>query len=64
MVEENAPDNEQDVALALAAGLAAALAKFPEDVLGAAADARVAVAAFVPPTEPTAEPWPPMRPKE
>ena len=38
-----------------------ALAEFPEDVIAAATQASGAVAKLQAPTDPRAEPWPPMR---
>lgn len=49
-------------ALAKAAGLDKALAEFPEDVAAAAAQALATAGAIRTPTDPAAEPWPPMRP--
>lgn len=49
------------VALAKAAGLDKALADFPEDVAAAAAQALNNAGAMQVPTDPAAEPWPPMR---
>jgi hypothetical protein len=49
-------------ALAKAAGLEKALAEFPDDVAAAAAQALDNAGAVKVPTDPTAEPWPPMRP--
>ena len=49
------------VALAKAAGLEKALAEFPEDVAAAAAQAMNNAGAVRYPTDPAAEPWPPMR---
>jgi hypothetical protein len=49
------------VALAKAAGLEKALAEFPEDVAAAAAQALNNAGAVRYPTNPAAEPWPPMR---
>jgi hypothetical protein len=46
--------------LARRAGLAKALAEFPEDVAAAAEQASSAVAKKAP-SDPRAEPWPPMR---
>jgi hypothetical protein len=43
------------------AGLAKALAEFPEDVAAAAEQASGSVARMKAPTDPRAEPWPPMR---
>ncbi|MDR3537965.1 MAG: hypothetical protein P4L71_15830 [Acetobacteraceae bacterium] len=48
-------------ALAKAAGLDKALADHPEDVYAAAAQALNTAGAIRYPTDPTAEPWPPMR---
>ena len=50
------------VALARAAGLEKALAEFPDDVAAAAAQALDNAGAVKVPTDPRAEPWPPMRP--
>ena len=47
--------------LARRAGLDKALAKFPEDVTAAAEQASGSVAKMKVPTDPRAEPWPPMR---
>ena len=47
--------------LARRAGLDKALAEFPDDVAAAAVSAGNAVARLKPPTEPRAEPWPPMK---
>ncbi len=47
--------------LARRAGLDKALAEFPEDVAAAAEQASVAVARMKAPSDPCAEPWPPMR---
>jgi len=47
--------------LARRARLDKALAEFPEDVAAAAAQAESAVARMKAPTDPRAEPWPPMR---
>ena len=47
--------------LARRAGLDKALAEFPEDVAAAAEQASSAVARMKAPTDPRAEPWPPMR---
>jgi hypothetical protein len=49
-------------ALARAAGLDKALALFPDDVVAAAASAMGNTHAVHIPTDPTVEPWPPMRP--
>ena len=47
--------------LARHAGLDGALAEFPQDVAAAAKQASDAVARMKAPSEPRAEPWPPMR---
>ena len=47
--------------LARRAGLDKALAEFPEDVAAAAEQASGSVARMKAPTDPRAEPWPPMR---
>jgi hypothetical protein len=47
--------------LARRAGLDKALAEFPEDVAAAAEQAGSAAAKMKAPTDPRAEPWPPMR---
>ena len=47
--------------LARRAGLEKALAQFPEDVAAAAKQASDAVAKMKVPSDPHAEPWPPMR---
>ena len=47
--------------LARRAGLDKALAEFPEDVAAAAKMASDSVSRMKPPTDPRAEPWPPMR---
>lgn len=49
-------------ALARAAGLEKALAEFPDDVAAAAAQALDNAGAVKVPTDPAAEPWPPMHP--
>ena len=49
-------------AVARAAGLDKALSDFPEDVEAAAAQALNNAHAIRIPTDPAAEPWPPMRP--
>lgn len=49
------------VALARAAGLHTALVEFPDDVEAAAEQARNNAHGVQLPTDPTAEPWPPMR---
>jgi len=48
-------------ALARAAGLEKALAEFPDDIAAAAAQALNNAGAVKVPTDPAAEPWPPMR---
>ncbi|HVZ07238.1 hypothetical protein [Rhodopila sp.] len=48
-------------ALAKAAGLDKALAAFPDDVKAAAAQALNNAHGVQVPTDPAAEPWPPMR---
>ena len=47
--------------LARRAGLEKALAQFPEDVAAAAEQAASAAARLKAPSDPKAEPWPPMR---
>jgi hypothetical protein len=47
--------------LARRAGLDKALAEFPEDVAAAATQASGSAAKMKAPTDPRAEPWPPMR---
>ena len=47
--------------LARRAGLDKALKEFPEDVAAAAAQAAGAVARMKAPSDPRAEPWPPMK---
>jgi hypothetical protein len=47
--------------LARRAGLEKALSDFPEDVAAAAEQAGSALARMKGPTDPKAEPWPPMR---
>ena len=47
--------------LARRAGLEKALTEFPEDVAAAAEQASGAIARMKAPTDPRAEPWPPMR---
>jgi hypothetical protein len=47
--------------LARRAGLDKALVEFPEDVAAAAEQASGAVARMTAPSDPRAEPWPPMR---
>ena len=47
--------------LARAAGLEKALAEFPEDVAAAAEQALGSAGIIQYPTDPAAEPWPPMK---
>jgi hypothetical protein len=47
--------------LARRAGLDKALAQFPEDVAAAAKQASEVAAKLKAPSDPNAEPWPPMR---
>ena len=47
--------------LARRAGLDKALVEFPDDVAAAAEQAESALARMKAPTDPRAEPWPPMR---
>ncbi|HXP04986.1 MAG TPA: hypothetical protein VN808_12765 [Stellaceae bacterium] len=47
--------------LARRAGLDKALTEFPEDVAAAAEQASGSVARMKAPTDPRAEPWPPMK---
>jgi hypothetical protein len=47
--------------LARRAGLDKALAEFPDDVTAAAEQAMGALARIKAPSDPRAEPWPPMR---
>ena len=47
--------------LARRAGLDKALAEFPEDVIAAAEQASGPIEKMKAPTDPRAEPWPPMR---
>ena len=54
-------DQELVATLARAAGLHKALAEFPEDVMAAARQALGNAGAIKFPTDPAAEPWPPMR---
>jgi hypothetical protein len=48
-------------ALARRAGLEKALAQFPACVHAAAAQSLAPAQGFIPPADPAAEPWPPMR---
>lgn len=54
-------DTADWVRTARAAGLDLALRDYPDDVAAAAASAAAAAKGFTPPTDPRAEPWPPMR---
>lgn len=54
-------DQQLLAALAKAAGLEKALAEFPDEVAAAAAQSLDNAGAVNYPTDPTAEPWPPMR---
>ena len=54
-------DSEMMERLARRAGLDKALAQFPDDVAAAAAQANGVAARIHAPTDPAAEPWPPMR---
>ena len=54
-------DKETIEILARRAGLEKALKEFPEDVAAAAEQASGSVAKMKAPTDPRAEPWPPMR---
>lgn len=54
-------DNDLIAKLARAAGLDKALAEFPDDVAVAAEQALGNKDGFAHPTDPSAEPWPPMR---
>jgi hypothetical protein len=54
-------DKEAMELLARRAGLDKALAQFPDDVAAAAAQADGVAARVNGPTDPGAEPWPPMR---
>jgi hypothetical protein len=47
--------------LARRAGLDKALNEFPDDVMAAATHAGSAIARMKAPTDPRAEPWPPMK---
>jgi hypothetical protein len=49
------------LAIALAAGLDKAVAQYRNDVLAAAKSAADARSAFTPTSDPTVEPWPPMK---
>jgi hypothetical protein len=54
-------DREMMERLARRAGLEKALAQFPDDVAAAAAQAEGIAGRVNAPTDPAAEPWPPMR---
>ena len=54
-------DNDLIANLARAAGLDKPLAEFPDDVAVAAEQALGNKDGFAYPTDPSAEPWPPMR---
>jgi hypothetical protein len=54
-------DKEAMELLARRAGLDKALAQFPDDIAAAAAQADGIAARIHAPTDPAAEPWPPMR---
>ncbi len=55
-------DQDMIASLARAGGLDKALADFPADVAAAARQALSNAGSFTVPTDPAAEPWPPMRP--
>jgi hypothetical protein len=60
--DKGPPMDQQLIAtLARAAGLDKALTEFPDDVAAAAAQALNNAGAVQVPTDPAAEPWPPMR---
>jgi hypothetical protein len=54
-------DKQLVAALVRAAGLEKALAEYPDDVMAAAEQSLNNAGAVKVPTDPTAEPWPPMR---
>ncbi|HTQ33907.1 MAG TPA: hypothetical protein VMI30_07030 [Stellaceae bacterium] len=54
-------DKETIELLARRAGLEKALREFPDDVATAANQAEGSIARMKAPTEPRAEPWPPMK---
>ena len=54
-------DQETIELLARRAGLDKALREFPDDVTAAATPARGSIARMKAPTDPRAEPWPPMQ---
>lgn len=60
-VEENSMDKATIELLARRAGLAKALAEFPDDVAAAATQAANVAQKIKQPTDPAVEPWPPMR---
>lgn len=53
-------DDKTVMELARAAGLEKAARLFPDDVIAAASLARTSAAGFTAPSDPAAEPWPPM----
>jgi hypothetical protein len=59
--EENSMDQAMIELLARRAGLAKALAEFPEDVTAAAKQAANVAEKIKQQVDPAAEPWPPMR---
>jgi hypothetical protein len=59
--EENSMDKAMIELLARRAGLAKALAEFPEDLTAAAKQAANVAEKIKQPVDPAAEPWPPMR---
>ena len=59
--EESSMDKAVIELLARRAGLAKALAEFPDDVEAAANQAASVMARIKAPADPRAEPWPPMR---
>ncbi|MDP1965858.1 MAG: hypothetical protein Q8K93_27080 [Reyranella sp.] len=60
-MDKPAIDNQTVELLARRAGLAKALAEFPDDVVAAASQAAGSAQKIKAPTDPRAEPWPPMR---
>ena len=54
-------DKEMITLLARRAGLDMALREFPDDVAAAAMQAEGSIARMKAPTDPRAEPWPPMK---
>ena len=59
--EESSMDKATIELLARRAGLAKALTEFPDDVTAAATQAANVAERIKRPTDPAAEPWPPMR---